>query len=118
MVTPEDVRGCALALPEVAEKPHFGRPGFRVGDKLMVSLHDDGDVPTAIVGVTRGTAARETAVDPEAFEEVWRSDGRIFVGLRVDLSTVTIDRLRGLVEDAWRNKAPKRLVKAYDEAGS
>ena len=47
------------------------------------------------------------------YEEVWRK-GRIFVGLRVDLTKVTKQRMRELVEDAWRNRAPKRLIAEYN----
>jgi hypothetical protein len=47
------------------------------------------------------------------YQEVWR-DGRIFVGLRVDLAKVTETRMQELIEHAWRHRAPKRLVKEYD----
>jgi hypothetical protein len=46
-------------------------------------------------------------------EEVWRN-GRIFVGLRVDLAGVTEERVQELIEHAWRNRAPKRLVAEHD----
>ncbi|WP_278045620.1 hypothetical protein [Micromonospora kangleipakensis] len=38
----------------------------------------------------------------------------IFVGLPVDLAEISEQRLQELVEHAWRNKAPKRLVAAHD----
>jgi hypothetical protein len=38
----------------------------------------------------------------------------IFVGRRVDLADISEQRLQKLVEHAWRNKAPKRLVAAHD----
>ncbi|HWH11745.1 MAG TPA: hypothetical protein VG165_11505 [Solirubrobacteraceae bacterium] len=36
------------------------------------------------------------------------------VGVRVDLAQVSEERVRELVEHAWRNKAPKQVVAAYD----
>jgi hypothetical protein len=60
----------------------------------------------------RGAEAA-AAAGPEAVEVVWRS-GRLFVGLRVGLAEVTEDRMRELIEHAWRNRAPKRLVAEYD----
>lgn len=44
---------------------------------------------------------------------MWRN-GRIFVGLRVDLAKVTKKRLQELIEHAWRTRAPKRLVAESD----
>lgn len=35
-------------------------------------------------------------------------------GIRADLTRIGEDRVRELVEHAWRNRAPKRLVTAYD----
>jgi len=49
----------------------------------------------------------------DVYQEV-RRDGRIFVGLRVDLAKVTKKGMQELIEDAWRNRAPKRLVAEYD----
>jgi hypothetical protein len=52
---------------------------------------------------------------PSLRDEVWRNAAtRSFVGLRVDLAEVAPERVEELVEHAWRNKAPKRVVAAYD----
>jgi hypothetical protein len=70
-----------------------------------------------VVSIAHEDAAPAVVEDPETFEEVWRTggpNGRIFVGLRVDLGRVERKRLRALVEQAWRRIAPKRLVAAYD----
>ena len=114
MIGLADLRAWAMALPEVVEQPHFRLPGFRVADKLLAHL-EKGDAH-AILCVGRGEAEKLAADQPEVFEEVWRQHGQIFVGLRVDLATVSETQLRELVEHAWRNRAPKRLVTAYDRA--
>lgn len=63
----------------------------------------------------RREAATAVADDPAAYEEVWRPGARkSLVGLRVDLAKVSQERVQELVEHAWRNKAPKRVVSAYD----
>lgn len=116
MITLEAIRGYAMALPEVEEKPHFGRPGFRVRDKLFASVHLDDQTPCAIVHVHQDDAADAVANSPDALAEVWRTHGQrqIFVGIKVDLAKVSSERCGELVEAAWRNRAPKRLVAAYD----
>ena len=44
MVTEDDVRAAALALPETTEKPSYGTPGFRVKDRLFARIREEGDV--------------------------------------------------------------------------
>jgi hypothetical protein len=111
MIMLADLRSYALALPDVVEKPHFRLPGFRVADKLLAHL-EKGDAH-AIVCVGQEKAKTAAADEPDIYEEVWRN-GRIFVGLRVDLAKVAHERMRELVEHAWRNRAPKRLIAEYD----
>jgi hypothetical protein len=114
MITLADLRSYALALPDVVEKPHFRLPGFRVADRLLAHL-EKGDAHAIVcVGQAEGRAA--AADQPDIFEEVWREHGRIFVGLRVDLAKVTEGRMQELIEQAWRNRAPRRLVAEHDRS--
>ena len=41
MISPDEARGIALALPEAVEQDHHGRPSFRVGGKILATLWDD-----------------------------------------------------------------------------
>lgn len=117
MITLDDIRRFAAAMPEVEEQTHFGRPGFRVRGKLFATVHLDADSPNAIVHVNEDEAAAAAVDDPDACETVWRTHGQrqIFVGLRVDLAKVDGARVRELVDHAWRHNAPKRLVAAHEE---
>ncbi len=55
------------------------------------------------------------ADDLAIYEEIWRPGARkTFVGLWVDLRKVSQERVQELLEHAWRNKAPKQAVAAYD----
>lgn len=111
MIGLHDLREYALPLPDVSEGTHFRLPSFKVGDTGFVTLQK-GDTH-AILSVDEPAAEAAVAEDPEACEVVWRNPG-IFVGLRVDLARMSGSRVRQLVELAWRNKAPKRVVEAYD----
>jgi hypothetical protein len=95
MITFDDMRGYAMVLPEVEEKSHFRLPGFRVADKLLAHL-EKGD-KHAIVCVSQDEAKAASAEKPDVYQEVWRDK-----------------RMQELIEHAWRNRAPKRLVKEYD----
>ncbi|HEX8347210.1 MAG TPA: MmcQ/YjbR family DNA-binding protein [Actinoplanes sp.] len=111
MIVLADIRGYAMALPDVVEKPHFRLPAFRVADRLFAHL-EKGDAH-AIVCVGPDEARTAASNEPDVYQEVWRN-GQIFVGLRVDLAKVSQQRMRQLIELAWRNRAPKRLIAAYD----
>ena len=71
-VSTDEARAMALALPEVIELDHHGRPSFRVGGKIFATLWtearmnvilDEGGILTAI------------ATAPGACEEVWWESG-------------------------------------------
>lgn len=44
MLTEDDVRRIALALPATTEKPSYGTAGFRIRDKLFARMREEGDV--------------------------------------------------------------------------
>lgn len=115
MITTDDIRRFATAFPEVEEYTHhlFKVPGFRVAGNAFAGM-DKGEA-TAVFSVSGEEAAAAVADDPDVYQEVWRPGARkSLVGLRVDLARVTPERIRELVEHAWRNKAPRRTVAAYD----
>jgi hypothetical protein len=113
VITLDDIRHVATALPDVEEVPHFGLPSFKVRGKPFAGVEKGGT--TGVFSVSQEEAAKAVATDPATYEEVWRSAAtKIWVGLRVDLARVSRERVRELVEQAWRNKAPKRVVAAYD----
>ncbi len=66
-------------------------------------------------GVAEQQAADAARADPSAYESVRRPDaGKSFLGLQVELGRVPAERVRSLVEEAWRQQAPKRLVAEHD----
>ncbi len=106
-----ELRGVAMALPGVVETTHFRLPTFTVAGKGFVTVERGGT--SAILSLGEPQAAELAASEPELFEEVRRNE-RVFVGVRVlDLAAVPADRLRRLVEAAWRAKAPKNLQSQY-----
>ena len=115
MATEETWRAYAEALPEVTERPAWGMTCYRIRDKIFTS-QDPHDPDSVGIAVDRGERAALIAAEPGKFHmRPGHDDG--FNWMRVRLAAVDDDELRELVEDAWRLKAPKRLVKAYDEEG-
>lgn len=109
---PGDVRELALALPETVERPSYGTPGFRVKDKLFARAREEGDV---LVVWLADLGEKELLVrsEPKKFYTTAHYDGHASVLVR--LPRVDRQELRELLEDAWRARAPRRLVGEFDK---
>jgi hypothetical protein len=103
-------RRFALSLPEVTEQPHHDMSSFRVRGKIFATVPPDGAYLHVFVDELEvGASAAE---NPAAFEPLrWGQQVR---GLRVRLAAAPDVRVRELLEESWRRKAPKRLAAGYD----
>lgn len=132
MATWDDVRRLVAALPDTDEHPSYdARPAWRVHHKAFVwerplTAHDRaglGDAAPAdaepLLGVRvadEGVKAALVADEPAVFFTTPHVDGHAVVLLR--LSQVTTDVLAEVVEDAWRARAPRRLLAELDRRRS
>jgi hypothetical protein len=120
MADADDVRQLALALPHVEEIDSDGFD-FRVGDKGFVWSYPERTpgrprvIRTDIAVLYVGDEAEKQALllgEPELFFTTPAYDGWPLVMLR--LSQVDVGRLRELVTDAWRMRAPDELASQLD----
>jgi len=65
--------------------------------------------------VDEGEARAAVAEDPAAFEELWW--GKQLRGVRVNLLAADAVRVRELLTESWRRKAPKRLLASHKGRG-
>ena len=123
MADADDVRRLALTLPHVVEIDSDGFD-FRVADKGFVWSYPERRpgkprlIRTDIAVLFVGDEAEKQALlrgEPDVFFTTPSYDGLPLVMLR--LAQVTVERLRELVTDAWRMRAPEPLVSDLDEAG-
>ena len=107
MLSPEQARQLALALPEAVEQDHHGRPSFRVGGKIFATLWDPGHMNVMLdePGILTATQAR-----PDACAELWW--GKRLSAVKVDLGRADGELLADLLADAWERRAPMRLLKS------
>ncbi|MDX6392449.1 MAG: hypothetical protein QOJ73_3512 [Streptosporangiaceae bacterium] len=122
MADADDVRRLALALPDVAEIESDGFD-FRVANKGFVWSYPERRpgkprlIRTDIAVLFVGDEAEKQALllgEPEIFFTTPGYDGWPLVMLR--LAEVDAERLRELVTDAWRMRAPEALAGEFDEA--
>ena len=110
-MTADDFRDAALSLPGAVESAHGGHPDFRVEGKVFASLGPDGD--WGMVKLTPDEQAAVVRSEPGVFEPfagAWGKRGctRVMLAVAHGLS------VRQALTAAWRNTAPKRLVKEFD----
>jgi len=124
MADASDVRRLALALPHVAEIESEGFD-FRVADKGFIWSYPERRqgkprlIRTDVAVLFVGDEAEKQALllgEPGLFFAGPGYDGWPLVMLR--LPEVSVERLRELVTDAWRMRAPAALVGELDQAGT
>lgn len=115
MITTEEIRRWSMRLPEVEETSHFlfHVPVFKVRGRTFLGMGKD--ETTAVFCVSEQQANQAAAADPGACEAVRRKDARrSFLGLQVELASLPAERIRRLVEDAWRQQAPRKVAAERD----
>ena len=111
MPTWEDVVEIGLRFPGVELGTSFGTPALRAGGKGMCRLRSD---PDALVLRVIDMGEREALLQgsPDVFFTTPHYDGYPYVLVRLEATDP--EELAELLEDAWRLRAPKRVVAGYD----
>lgn len=112
------LRALCLAMPGATEKLSHGEPTWFVGGKTFATTdnnhHSSGHIAAWIKGAP---GAQEVLVEgaPDRFFRPPYVGHRGWIGARLDAPGVDWDEIRGLVEEAWRMTAPKRIQGAWPE---
>jgi hypothetical protein len=126
VITFDDIRDLALALPEV-DLGTFGRGGssttFEVRGKGFArfgghvnGLDDETAAETLVIRITPEQREALLSTFPDKFfiTPHYLGGGAVLTRLSL-LRPDDMDELKDLLTDAWRRFAPKRLVRAFDE---
>jgi len=107
----DDVTAIGARFPGVEQGTSYGTPALKVGGKLMCRMRTD---PEALVMRVADMGEREALLQGagHAFFTTPHYDGYPFVLVRLDV--VDPAELAELVEEAWRTRAPRRVVASYD----
>jgi hypothetical protein len=99
------VRRIALTFPGVEEGLSYGTPAFRVGGKLLARLHDSGEALVVKIGFDEREMLMQADPDTFYITDHYRGYPMMLVRIaRIDAAT-----LRRLLDQTWRDIAPKRL---------
>ena len=110
MVTIDDVRAVASALPRSSEGFVRGQVKFRIGRIVYLALSRDG----TRMGFAFPKELRNALVEsePDKFSLPSQGDMR-YHWVHVQLDAIDEDEMRELVEDAWAFCVPKRVAEEY-----
>ena len=108
----DTARRCALSLPETTEEPHYDKSSFRVKGKIFATVPPTGKH----LHILSEVGEIQALVDehPDAFEVIVWGKREVSNWVRVNLPAADRTQVQELLEEAWRSKAPKRLLAAYD----
>lgn len=112
MITVDDVRNIAAALPGAYEQASYGdRPSWRTAPRMFTWIRDD---PEALVVWVESLEDKAVLLesDPATFSTTPHYDGHPIV--LVDLGRIDAAEAEELIIESWRLRAPKRSVKEYD----
>ncbi len=101
MLSPDEARRLALALPRATEQDHHGRPSFRVRGRIFATLWDEQHMNVMLE--PDGILTHAEAM-PGTCEPVWW--GKRLAALRVDLDRADAPLLTELLIDAWERRQP------------
>ncbi len=104
----ETARNLCLALPEVNEYDHFGKPAYRVKKKIFATLSLDEKRAVLKLSKTEQPIFCEE-YHPAVFpvKNKWGEFGWTYV----DLNNVNQEVFKKLLKAAWANVAPQSLNK-------
>jgi hypothetical protein len=111
------VRDLALALPEAAERPSHGMPGFHiVKGKFFAYFWNDhhGDGETSVIVKTSGQEEQAMLIegDPAFYYRPPYYGPSGWVAMRVGNADVDWDRVGDRIAASWEMVAPQRLLEA------
>lgn len=116
-----EVRTLCLGLPETSERVSHGAPSFFVREKrlfatVMTDLHGDGRFALWCAAAD-GVQGLLVAADPDRYFVPPYVGHRGWLGVRLDRGGVDPDELAGILEDAYAEVAPAKLVEAARNEG-
>lgn len=113
MISFPDLCIWAQRFPGIVVGTAYGTPALRVRDRFLCRLRDE-DGSLAIV-VDPDYRELLLSTNSDAFFLTPHYEGYPMVLVRLELAEP--EDVQQLLADAWRTRAPKRLIAAYDQQG-
>jgi hypothetical protein len=110
VVTADEIRAVAQALPRSYEVLVRGQIKFRVGQIVWLALSKDGERMGC--GFPKELRPAAVEAEPHKFQLPSQGDMR-FNWIHVRLDAIDADEMRDLVEEAWSRAVPLYVAQGY-----
>lgn len=107
-ITPAILREIALSYKGVEEGTSYGTTAYRVRRKLLARLHEDGE--TLVLRIDMAMQFALIDINPDVFYITPHYVGHPYILVR--MAAASPQEIRDLFEYAWRDLAPKKLLRA------
>jgi hypothetical protein len=111
-MTLDEAREVALGLAETTAQDHHGMESWRVRGRIFATVPDTDHVRAM---VDQDDIRAVVAQYPDACEEFWW--GSRLACVVVDLGSAPGHLVKELLLDAWRRKAPRRILRDFNPDG-
>jgi hypothetical protein len=112
MMSITEVREISLSFPGTEEVEHWGKPSFRINNKIFTVIQED--MKTITVKTTKEERDIKTRTGPETYR-ISESFSNLNY-MYINLETAKENEVKDLIRIAWGRVAPKKISKAYFES--
>lgn len=109
MMQLEEIRRITLSLPGTEEVEHWGKPSFRINNKIFTVVQDD--FKTITIKTTKEERDMYTTMSPEIFKIPDSFSNLNYMHINLELAKN--DEVIDLIRNAWGKVAPKKLSRVY-----
>ncbi len=109
-VTWETFRELTREFPGVEEGISWGTPSLKARGKMLARHREGGE--TLVLSIEQDARAVLVETDPEA--DFYTDHYENYPAMLIRLNAIRIDDLKELIENVWRELAPRHIVAAYD----
>ena len=112
-ITEAILRKVALSFPGAHEEPHYGQPSYKIEKKFFVRLRSE---DASIVWMVDSIDERDALIEMDPKTYFITDHYKNYPSVLVRISRLNEAMLRKMLERRWRAIAPKKLLKAQEEA--
>jgi hypothetical protein len=114
-ISKADLRKIALSFPGAREESSYGQPAFKIEKKFFTRLRGEDD---SIVWIVGSIDERDNLIEMDPKTYFITDHYRNYPSVLVRIARIDKAMLKKMLERRWRAIAPRKLVKAADEAAT
>ncbi|MBL6939058.1 MAG: MmcQ/YjbR family DNA-binding protein [Alphaproteobacteria bacterium] len=114
-MTKADLKKVALSFPGAIESTSYGSPAFKIEKKFFTRLRSEDD---SLVWIVDSIDERDSLLEMDPKTYFITDHYKNYPSVLVRISAIDKTMLRRILERRWQAVAPKKLLKAVEEAAA